>query len=303
VARKHPLVRTLVRGQERLVHGLLELGIWMLFRRLVTSVGLSGMIGFLGWRRRALSPSGVAGAVIVGTAAQLAGRWRWSALLLTFFGTSSALSRLRKANPRTNPGQDIEARGSQRDLVQALANGGVAAAVAVMHLAHPAGRLEAAFAGSFAAANADTWSTEIGKTSPNPPRLITTGAVAPAGTSGAVTPRGLLGAAAGSSVIAAVYVATGSADNRFRRATGLCAAGFLGALVDSLAGATVQASYSCEACAEPTERRVHRCGSSTTLQSGYAWCNNDMVNVVCTATGALAAALLAPRDDQRRGTG
>ncbi|MDB5076591.1 MAG: hypothetical protein JWO42_2770, partial [Chloroflexi bacterium] len=141
------------------------------------------------------------------------------------------------------------------------------------------------------------------KTSGSRPRLITTGALAPTGTSGAVTLRGLLAAAAGSSVIAAVDVATSNAAGKARRATGLCAAGFLGALVDSLVGATIQASYYCPSCDKPTERKIHGCGTPTRLESGFAWCNNDVVNVMCTATGALAAALLAPRDDQRGGTG
>src|SRR5579871_6027246 len=45
-------------------------------------------------RRRALSPSGAAAAACVGTAVFGAGGWRDSALLLLFFGSSTALSRL-----------------------------------------------------------------------------------------------------------------------------------------------------------------------------------------------------------------
>jgi uncharacterized membrane protein len=114
-----------------------------------------------------------------------------------------------------------------------------------------------------------------------------------------VTLRGLLAAAAGSGVIAGVDMATSGAANRPRRAIGITAAGFLGALADRLAGATIQASYHCPACNKPTERWIHGCGTPTTLESGHAWCNNDVVNVICTATGALVGARLAPRGQQR----
>jgi uncharacterized membrane protein len=72
---------------------------------------------------------------------------------------------------------------------------------------------------------------------------------------------------------------------------GAAVAGTLGALVDSLLGATVQATYWCGACGEPTEAAVHlRCGRPSTLVHGWRWMNNDAVNALATAAGALAGA-------------
>jgi uncharacterized protein (TIGR00297 family) len=265
-------------------------------RRAGTALLFSSVVGAIGLKRHALSPSGVLGAVVVGTAIQLAGRWRWSALLLSFFITSSALSRLRKATPSAPAHADVEVRGSRRDLVQALANGGVASSLAVMHGIAPSGRLESAFAGSFAAANADTWATEIGKTSASPPRLVTTWRTAPPGTSGAVSARGLAASVAGSATIAVVETALSGTNRKLRRAIATAAAGVLGSLADSLAGAAIQASYHCPVCDKATERPLHTCGTSTVLNSGFAWCTNDVVNVICTGTGAVAGALLRPRE-------
>jgi uncharacterized protein (TIGR00297 family) len=265
-------------------------------RRAGTALLFSSVVGVIGLKRHALSPSGVLGAVVVGTAIQLAGRWRWSALLLSFFVTSSALSRLRKAAPSAPAHAAVEVRGSRRDLVQALANGGVAAGIAVMHGIAPSGRLESAFAGSFAAANADTWATEIGKTSASRPRLITTWRTAPPGTSGAVTARGLAASVAGSATIAVVEAAATGTIRKLRVAFATSAAGVIGSLVDSLAGATIQAAYHCPTCDKATERPLHGCGTRTVLISGFAWCTNDVVNVLCTGAGAVAGALLRPRD-------
>src|SRR5436305_13211348 len=73
-------------------------------------------------RRHALSPSGAAGAAAVGTAIFGAGGLRASALLLLFFGSSTALSRLSGAITSC-AGQ----AGPERYLAQVLANGALQA--------------------------------------------------------------------------------------------------------------------------------------------------------------------------------
>jgi uncharacterized membrane protein len=65
--------------------------------------------------------------------------------------------------------------------------------------------------------------------------------------------------------------------------------GFAGASVDTVLGATVQARRRCASCDAPTERAVHWCGAGTIHVGGARWLDNDIVNVFCTATGALVA--------------
>jgi uncharacterized membrane protein len=67
--------------------------------------------------------------------------------------------------------------------------------------------------------------------------------------------------------------------------------GFLGSVVDSILGATVQAQYKCPNCNKITEKISH-CRNKTLLESGYKWVNNDVVNTMCTIGGALFTWLL-----------
>jgi uncharacterized membrane protein len=78
-----------------------------------------------------------------------------------------------------------------------VANGTVAALAAL-------GQLWPAAAGAIAAAAADTWATEIGAHSSERPRLITTGAPVPRGTSGALSVLGTLGGIGGAVTMAAL---------------------------------------------------------------------------------------------------
>ncbi|MDH5508509.1 MAG: DUF92 domain-containing protein, partial [Anaerolineae bacterium] len=69
------------------------------------------------------------------------------------------------------------------------------------------------------------------------------------------------------------------------------AAGVFGASFDSFLGASVQAIYTCPICNKETEHHpLHSCGSATTQIRGWAWLNNDLVNLISAVIGAIAAA-------------
>ncbi|MGH2411432.1 MAG: DUF92 domain-containing protein, partial [Chloroflexota bacterium] len=160
-------------------------------RRASVAVCLGTAVATAGYRRRALSRSGAIGAAVVGTVTYGAGSWRWSAPLLAFFAGSSVLSRLELGSAGGRAIAAMTERGTRRDLTQVLANGGVGTLAALSQVLAPHPRLAWAFAGAYAAANSDTWATEIGALSPTPPRMIVSGRAVPPGTSGAVTPTGL----------------------------------------------------------------------------------------------------------------
>jgi uncharacterized protein (TIGR00297 family) len=246
-------------------------------------------------RRHALSSSGAAGATAVGTAIFGAGGLRAAALLVLFFGSSTALSRRGGLASGAAP-------GPERTLAQVLANGGLPAALAVCAHLRPSPRVGAAYAGALAAANADTWATEVGALSPAAPRMITSGRRVPRGVSGAVTPLGTLASLAGALVIGAGHAALTLHPDP-AAALRLGAAGLAGALADSVLGATLQAVYVCQGCGQRTEDRRHAHGTAApalTLVRGLPLVTNDMVNLCASLVGALTAGLLHHDDTAPR---
>jgi uncharacterized membrane protein len=97
---------------------------------LLGGFALSLAIGVIGHRRGALSNSGVVGALITGTLTFGLGGWEWGTLLIVFFASSSALSFYRAREKEALA--EKFAKGQRRDLAQALANGGLAALLAVL---------------------------------------------------------------------------------------------------------------------------------------------------------------------------
>jgi len=249
------------------------------------------LISLLAYWSRSLSRSGAFSAVIIGSLIFGFGGWRWALILLAFFISSSLLTRLfqrRKAEVT-----EKFAKGGQRDAGQVLANGAIPAVLAMVNLFFPtASWTWWVFAASVAAVNADTWATELGVLNPTPPRLITSGKPVEKGSSGAISPFGLLAALGGAGLIALLSVllepAPSSETSAWFAFTAVCLAGLLGALFDSLLGATVQGIYFCPQCKKETERHpVHLCGASTSLRRGWKWLDNDAVNTACSACGAI----------------
>lgn len=255
---------------------------------------LSAIIAWLAFRREALTQSGALGAILTGTAIFGFGGLGWGLLLITFFVSSSLLTRYKQAAKAQVA--DQFAKGGPRDLWQALANGGIAALIAVIYRVTGAAHLPLlfAFVGAIAEANADTWATELGVLSRQTPRMITTRKPVAPGTSGGVTWDGLGSALAAAALIGGLATLFGWIARIPLNAAVLllpvgALAGTIGALVDSLLGATLQGIYYCDACGKETERELHRCGSRTRLMRGWRALNNDWVNLIGTLVGAAIA--------------
>ncbi len=268
---------------------------------LIAGLFLSALIAGLGFWRQALSLSGALAAIVIGTLIFGFGGWIWGLLLITFFVSSSWLSQYRRAAKEKVA--DKFAKGTRRDLGQALANGGLGAALAILYWANPNPLVFAAFLGVMATVNADTWATELGVLSPVPPRLITTGQAVPTGTSGGLTWLGTWASVAGALLIGAVATALTQIQSLVGGHIWSLQAtlfpilavigGVTGSIFDSLFGATLQGIYYCDRCAKETESPIHRCGQPTRLVRGRRWLNNDVVNLLSSLVGGLVAVLMA----------
>jgi uncharacterized protein (TIGR00297 family) len=244
---------------------------------LLQALLLSLIISALGWAGRALTRPGAAAATMVGTLLLWRTGWPGMAALGAFFVGSSLISRL--APDRSVVA--VDAKGATRDAWQVLANGGAAAAAAILPIA-PDGALWVVSA-SLAAAAADTWATSVGGWSRTDPRHILTWHRVPAGTSGGVTLLGSAGALAGATTVGAAAALTA---HRVTLLPVALLAGMLGMFLDSLVGSAWQGRFHCGRCDRPTEQVVHRCGAETEQVGGLRWLTNDGVNGVATLFAA-----------------
>jgi uncharacterized membrane protein len=174
-----------------------------------------------------------------------------------------------------------------------MANGGLAwALLGIAALGPPGSRIPAlcfgGFLGALAAAAADTWATELGVRYAGRPWSLRTGRRVPAGSSGAVSLVGTGGAVLGAASVALAAGLVPAAGLSLPAALGVVGAGLVGMAVDSGAGATVQAHY------RAAEDGLVEAPPAPGAEPVWGWrgVDNDMVNLIGTAAGALTAMLL-----------
>ncbi|MBV8750150.1 MAG: DUF92 domain-containing protein [Candidatus Eremiobacteraeota bacterium] len=277
---------------------------------------VAGAIALIAWRVHALTRGGAIAAFFVGTLTYGTGTLPFTLVLLAFFVPSVVLSRVGKARKR---GLVDVGKSGPRDAWQVAANGGVSTMCAVVWALTRDPHWAVAFAGAYAAATADTWGTEIGTLVKQAPRSILTFRRLPTGLSGGVTAVGTLAEIVGALWIGTVALrafgpitwpltwypvdpATGfppirldPVDNALflRLVLAIPLGGFLGALADSVLGATAQELRHCDACGRDCETDPHACGAPTRLVRGMRGASNDVVNLLATLVGALVAFTLA----------
>jgi uncharacterized protein (TIGR00297 family) len=240
----------------------------------VLAYALTPLVARLRW----LDLPGAIAAAFVAAAAVALGGWAWIAPVAVFFMSSSILSRYRWPRPA----------GALRGLRQVVVNGVVPVLPPVIGFAITGA--PAWFwmtTGAVAAANADTWATEIGRLSPRRPVSLRTFQRVATGTSGAVSLLGFVATVLGGLVIGMVGSRAGE---RSLLVVGV-AAGTVGSLVDSVLGATIQGRFFCPACEQVVEQREH-CGTRRRLWAGIGWVDNDVVNALANVVGMVMALML-----------
>ncbi len=254
----------------------------------------AGAFAILAERLKSLTISGAIAAFVIGTVIFGMGGWLFAIPLFTFFLSSSLLSRYKK-NEKKIPGLITE-KGATRDAWQVLANGGVSAIIVTVFYFtvhrfpwHISRNLLCLYLAALATVNADTWATEIGSLSKNPPRLLKNWKPAERGTSGAISGLGLAASLAGSVIIPlSVYWFWKLDTAEFFV---IVWAGFLGSFADSILGASVQAVYKNPKTNSLSEKSESQ-GTRNVRVSGISWIGNDAVNFLASLFGVLCAWLL-----------
>ncbi len=260
---------------------------------------------FVLWRG-SLDAGGAVVSVVVGTVIFACGGPLFWLLLMAFFVSSTGLGHVRSREKEWL--KSIHQKGNRRDLFQVLANGGVGMIAALLYKITSSPAWAVGFAVSFASSNADTWASELGVLSRNGPVSILTFRPTPRGVSGGVSLLGTAVSLAGASFIALIFALENLALNAVpvslpRLAVIVTAAGFIGSLLDSLLGATIQAQYLISPSQEMpagapaislTERNMSKDGAPNRLVRGLSFVNNDVVNLASCALATTLAVVLTP---------
>ena len=281
-----------------------------------------------GYSKKSLSTSGAITAFIVGFLS-FAASYRFGFILILFYYTSSKLTKLKENVKATL--EDNYVIGGQRGALQVLACSIAGTLVCVLYFSRigedshvdfgtssndvidfiiftfprkkAAAYLWSMYIAHYACAAADTWASELGILSTSKPRLVTTLFIreVPHGTNGGMSILGTMASMAGGAFIGIVFWAMSTLINSDNLHSpkqypmilvGLIC-GFLGSLIDSILGATVQSTYysSEKKCIvknpeSSKEKLDHICG--------FNYLSNEGVNVVSICLTMFLSLWLSP---------
>ena len=131
---------------------------------------LIAVMVFLGYGARLLTASGALAAFAVGCLTVLGLGLKGLLILALFFASSSFWSKVKSANKKK--AEEMLVKGSRRDWQQVIANGGLAALSSALYFATDDSLWLLGFCICNAAANSDTWASEIGSMSKSKPFFI-----------------------------------------------------------------------------------------------------------------------------------
>ena len=262
-------------------------------------LGTNLVLAIGAWSLRWLSVSGAISAFIIGIFTFWFTKIDGWLLLMLFFLTANILGKIsRSVTKQLDLG--MQKKSGRRDWAQVVANGGLAAASALFYGASTSRMALVMFGCAVAASTADTWAVEAGILSKTPPISIATGKPVPPGQSGGVSLLGTFSSLLGSLLIGLAWYgsfADFSDSSWIMCASIIVVSGFLGSVVDSLLGATLQGHYW-----DPEKNRItehdNRDSMPLELCRGIRWIDNDVVNFISNLVAVLIGiilTLLVPR--------
>ena len=278
--------------------------------RWLASVVIPIFMAFWGWKKKSVDVSGAILGLFMGFILTLTS-FTHLACLFSFFVTSSKVTKFRSHKKRKLEAEFKE--GGQRNWVQVLCNGGMATQLALFYLLdigcgerpidfdknYRSSWLSIGILGAFACCNGDTWASEIGSVvGSRDPFLIISRKRVPRGTNGGVSWVGLFVSALGGLTVGLFYYLTVlyTVDTAVLQLAapqwpiiivgGI--GGFVGSILDSVLGATLQYSGINEKGVV-----VERPGKGVKHISGRQILDNHSVNLLSSVIIALTLPRIA----------
>ena len=240
-------------------------------------ISLITIVLFYFYKRKHLSLDGFLSSTLMAGLILGFGGLKYVLPIAIFFILSTLLSKVGMKNLRESK--------SGRNARQVFANGGVGLVLCIFNHFYQMELIYIMFLASIAAANSDTWATEIGKLSRKRPKDIISGRSLNVGESGGITFIGLLGSMSGSFVIAAVGYFL---DINTSYLIILFISGFLGSIFDSILGSTLQSRFILIDGKTIKEEKE----TDSYHYSGLVSINNNSVNFLCTLSAPIFFILL-----------
>ncbi|MEE8304080.1 MAG: DUF92 domain-containing protein [Candidatus Tectomicrobia bacterium] len=226
-----------------------------------------------------LDAPGSAAAALVAAVAVALGGWTWLLPITVFFSSTSLLTKFKQT--------DASGR-KPRGLQQVYVNGILPILPVLGHAVDGRPIWYFLYVGAVAVANADTWSTEVGRLSRSKPISLRTLGRVPRGISGAMSPLGTVASVCGGVLIGGTVAVVAQPEwQRYLLFVGIVI-GPLGAFIDSLLGAWVQCRYRCGSCDLIGEETTH-CGNTGQRVFGLRGVNNGTVNALANISGMILA--------------
>ena len=233
------------------------------------SIILSLLLGLIAYLKRALTMQALILAVSFSTLiTYFGGLTSFIILVVVFLG--SIITKLFHKNKKSN----------KRKLIQIISNVGIGVLSLIIYKFTSNDLYLLIYASVMAESLADTLASDIGVLSKSEPINILTFKKGERGLSGNISFLGLTSALIGSLLIGTIYYI--GMDKSITSFIIIILSGFLGSLIDSILGASIQVKYKCTKCKKITERKEH-CGKKTNYYKGIKWIDNNLVNLLSNA--------------------
>lgn len=241
-------------------------------------------------QKKALTPWGTVGAIFMDAIVSIAFGNFGFVIMVAFFMGSILIDKFKK-RALSRGREDETKKSGTRDLVQVLANGLVPTVCACAFVFSDANPIFAvAFVASFAEAFADTAASGVGafaKRVFDPFKWRT----CENGLSGGMSVVGTASSVIASATLPAVAILLTNSAFDWRFYTVAAISAFVGVLFDSMLGSLLQVKYKCTVCGKITEKTIH-CDKPTDKHSGFAFVDNDLVNLSSGFFSAVLAVLI-----------
>ena len=257
----------------------------------IIGLALSFFISYAAYKKESLSISGIILATVYGAGLYLFGGLYFFLAMISFFISSSLLSHFKKT--KKSKYEDGNGKSGKRDYTQVIANGFPSFLFGLLYYLMGNHLYILGFSTALAAANADTWASEIGLLSKKNPISIITWKPIEKGLSGGISLLGTLASLAGSAFISFIslvgyIIRFGFKDYLLVYFFLSILGGFLGSIIDSILGATVQAKYKRTDSRDITEKRYTK-GIKNVIYSGISFVDNNFVNL---SSGLLSSVII-----------